>query len=272
VTEYRLPRALTRAEITALVEYTKGQWSDGIGEGCFDDYSKQTGINVSAFPIPYDDDAVQIQVIDDGVLAAKRSPLFSAAKKGDTKRLRALLDKGEDIEAKGQWQHTPLMWALSHQQIEAVLLLISRGANVNYKTKDGATCIRLATMYGNVPVLAALINAGANVNETDERGATPVMWAANRGFLEALQLLLDHGADVDAQDTLQGHTALMYASPNRLDIVEHLLRRGANPRARSKAGLTAHEEALQQAKWEQSRPDRAKLWEKKAQLLATDER
>jgi hypothetical protein len=34
-TEYRSPRSLTPAELRALVSYTMGQWSDGIGENLF---------------------------------------------------------------------------------------------------------------------------------------------------------------------------------------------------------------------------------------------
>ncbi len=34
-TEYRSRRALTPAELRALVEYTMGQWSDGIGENLY---------------------------------------------------------------------------------------------------------------------------------------------------------------------------------------------------------------------------------------------
>lgn len=34
-TEYRSPRPLSAAELRALVEYTMGQWSDGIGDNLF---------------------------------------------------------------------------------------------------------------------------------------------------------------------------------------------------------------------------------------------
>src|SRR5262245_64400933 len=38
VTEYLVPRKLDQSELAALVEHTKGQWSDGIGEACFEPY------------------------------------------------------------------------------------------------------------------------------------------------------------------------------------------------------------------------------------------
>jgi uncharacterized protein len=231
VTEYRAPRKLKKSELTALVAQTKAQWTDGVGEGCFADYEERTGIGIS-FPIPYgdnyDDSEVQAKQIDDGVEVPGVSLLLKAAKKGDVKKLALLLDGGEDIEAKGQFEHTPLMRALGSQQKGAALLLIARGANVDYKTSDGASCIQLAAMFGEVDVLAAIIDAGANINERDDTAMTPVMWAANRGHLDALRLLIERGADVNARDDC-GRTALVYIWPDRLDIKEYLLKHGAVP-------------------------------------------
>lgn len=39
ITEFDSPRVLTAEELSALLDYTKGQWSDGVGEGCFDQFS-----------------------------------------------------------------------------------------------------------------------------------------------------------------------------------------------------------------------------------------
>jgi hypothetical protein len=275
VTEYRAPRKLKKSELASLVNFTLSQWSDGIGEGCFDDYREKMNISVSVYPIPYDEAAVQVSQIDDGTKTAKRSPLFAVAKKGDVKKLQVLLEKGEPIEAKGQWGHTPLMCAVANDQVEAALFLISHHADVNHKTKDATNCMQLATMLGNVRILTALIEAGANIDERADRGATPVMWAANRGHLDALRLLIQRGADVNALDTLS-HTALMYAQPERLHVVEFLLEHGADPNLRTHDGLTASQEALQQAEWERKSPwkrlDRSELYERKAQLLKQYER
>lgn len=274
LTEYLAPRKLKSSELALLRDYTLGQWSDGIGEGCFDEYREKTGIDVSVYPMPYDDTAVQTRQIDDGTKAAKRSPLFAAAKKGDVKRLQMLLEKGESIEANGQWEHTPLMCAVAGDQAEAALFLISQRADVNYRTKDATNCMQLASMHGNVRILSALITAGANIEERDDRRATPIMWAANRNHLDAVRLLVERRADLNAQD-VSGHTALMYTSSHRLDILEFLLKHGADPNIRSKDGLTASEEAMRQAEWERKstlkRPDQVAFHEGKAQFLKQHE-
>jgi hypothetical protein len=282
LTEYRSPRKLKKSELATLVAYTKSQWSDGIGEGCFDDYRVKTGISISVYPMPYDESEVQGTQVDDGTKTQKRSPLLAAAAKGNINRIQALLEKGESIEARGQWQYTPLLTAVANDQVDAAQLLISRGANVNYKTEGGKSCMsgincmQLASMRGNVRMLAILIEAGANVNETDDRGATPVMWAANRGHVDALRLLLERGANINACDAWSCHTALMYTPPERMDIVELLLNYGADPNLRTKDGLTASQEALQQAEWQRKSTfageERPKLYEHKAQMLKTHER
>lgn len=221
VTEYQSPRKLTRSELSELVEHTTGQWSDGVGESCFLAHTDATGVSISVYPIPYDDDAVRVEQIDDGAKAKKASPLFAIIRKGDLKKLAASLDSGADIEAQGKWGHTPLMFAISNQQPEAAELLIARGANVNHQTSEKTTAIQLAAMWSNMRLLTALIAAGANVNVRDERGASPLMWAANRGPLEAVKLLIERGADVKAQDD-SGETALGYAKQDPPNILELL--------------------------------------------------
>jgi hypothetical protein len=227
LTVYHSPRKLQKSELQALVEFTKGQWSDGVGEGCFSNHAALTKANISlsVYPIPYDDKAVRIEQTDEGVAPPKRSPLFTIIRKGDIKELKSHLDKGEALEARGQWGHTPLLFAIANGQPEAALLLISRGANVNHPADERTTGLQLASMHGNVPVMQALIDAGASVDPRDSRGMTPLMWAANRGHVEALQLLIQRGADINALDG-SGQTALTYAGPEHSDIVE-LLGHGA---------------------------------------------
>jgi uncharacterized protein len=251
VTEYRSPRELKKSELQALLKETQGQWSDGIGEGCFGYYFDESGVSIDPYPIGYEDAGVTIEQIDDGVRTPRKrySLLFKAAEAGDTARLSALLDKGEDINSRNKHDQTPLMWSILHGQTDAALLLIERGADVNLRSKDGASAIK-AAINGDLKVLRRLIDAGADVNMRDDRGATPAMWAANRGDVDCLKALIEAGCDLNLQDTMEyneGHTALMYATPARLDVVELLLTHGADPNIRNKAGHTASEEALFQA-------------------------
>ena len=122
----------------------------------------------------------------------------------------------------------------------------------------GGNCIHLAAMTGNTLVLSRLLKQGVDINARDGLGATAVMWAANRGEMAVLIMLISHKADVNCRDADDrgGHTALMYADPNRLDVVKYLLEHGADPNIRTRDGLTASEEALQQAEGNRRMPYR----------------
>jgi len=116
------------------------------------------------------------------VASAKDSneALFAAARKGDVAAVKALLDKGVDVNAKTRYGATALSYACDRGNIELVTLLIERGADVN--TKD--------TFYG----------------------ATPITWASNNGHTEVVKLLLDKGAkgvDGVLMDAVESKNAAM---------------------------------------------------------------
>jgi hypothetical protein len=46
ITEFTAPRNLTESELTSLVDYTSGQWSDGIGSNFSQSFATATRINI----------------------------------------------------------------------------------------------------------------------------------------------------------------------------------------------------------------------------------
>jgi hypothetical protein len=49
LTEYKSPRSLEENEVSALVEYTLGQWLDGIGSNFSQEYQMKKGVSVAFF-------------------------------------------------------------------------------------------------------------------------------------------------------------------------------------------------------------------------------
>src|SRR6185295_12326751 len=87
---------------------------------------------------------------------------FAAARKGDTAAVKALLDKGVNVNAKTRYGATALSFACDHESVEMVKLLLERGADPN--TRD--------TFYGEAPI----------------------GWAISKGNVQIVKLLLDKGA------------------------------------------------------------------------------
>ncbi len=245
VTEYHAPRALKPRELAALVEETRAQWSDGLGEGAFDAYADETGIRIDLFPTEPRGEVTAEQV-DDGVKVPRKrySPLLKAAEAGDTAKIAKLLARGEPVNCRDRYGFTPLHLAIQGRHTEAALLLIERGADVNAAGDEATPPLSLAAMRELVEVARALLDRGAEVDARDDRGATPLMWAANRGAIETARLLLDRGADPNAQDTMEGDagsTPLMYLSPRYPELGRLLLARGADPQVRNGRELSAPE-------------------------------
>ena len=187
--------------------------------------------------------------------------LFDAAKKGNISTVQALLDKGEDVNAKDKDSMTALMYAVMAGHTNIVYLLLDKGADVNVKAKGnkgGVTALILAAKRGHTDILQTLLNAGADVNAKDNRASkflalycyyvfddyykesrTALMYAARYGYADIVQTLLDNGADVNAEDK-DNSTALMWAAfKGHEEAVKALLDNGADMNVRNKDGKTA---------------------------------
>jgi len=108
---------------------------------------------------------------------------------------------------------TPLMLAAAEGSVRKVKRLIARGANVNARNRQGATALMYAILSGSVEVARILIENGADVDARDCNGKTALMQAVDRGNIDIVKLLLENGADTDIKDK-KGCTALNFASRN----------------------------------------------------------
>jgi ankyrin repeat protein len=182
---------------------------------------------------------------------ALADPIHDAARKGDVKKVQALLQADPKlVNEKDNLGDTPLHVAALHGQVEVAQALIAAGADVNAKnnyapftpgdlwpylspsnhpdpvallsvhafdqrdTLNGYTPLDLATFAARYkPLVELLVAKGANVNSQASSGATPLFWAIMRDQKDEAKFLIDHGANVNAADAY-GDTIL--------DIVLHL--------------------------------------------------
>jgi ankyrin repeat protein len=169
--------------------------------------------------------------------AGRESPIFAAARSGNTAVMQLLLGHGGDANAKepGRGQ-TALMWAVAEKHADVARVLIAHGADVKAKTvpvrtagpgrgtfgglgggmggasngANGFTPLLFAVRVGDLASVRVLVDAGANVNDVAADGLSALVLATVRAHADIAIFLLDKGADANLAGG--GFTALHWAS------------------------------------------------------------
>ena len=206
----------------------------------------------------------------------KRTALHDAASNGHLEAVTALLDYGENIEAKNDEGQTAFHSAAANGHDQVIKLLAKEQANIHATvTKSERTALHCASEAGHESTVEALLGLGLGVNARMNEGETALQRAVLKGNRAVMKVLLKHGAAVDivgpnyvtalhyaaefdrvemVQDLLgtspsvkliearsgTGETALLVAARRRsLEVVQELISRKANIKAKDKEGNTA---------------------------------
>jgi ankyrin repeat protein len=153
----------------------------------------------------------------------RQDRLIKAISKGDTEKVHALLEKGADVNTRGNDGFTALDMAAGHGHTDIVQALLSQGADMNAKDNDGITALMGAAFEGHTDTVHALLEKGADVNAKDNNGGTALMRAAQEGQTDTLQALLANGADVNAKIN-DGGTALKKAKEGGHEEIVRILK------------------------------------------------
>lgn len=128
-------------------------------------------------------------------------PLYAAIDRGDLALLRALIERGVDVDQiAGPAPLPPLHWAVA-KGLDFVKLLVDAGADVN--CRDSAGWTPLATAVGNniLDVAEYLIRHGADVNVTSSDGMALIDLAKKSSSEQMVRLLRANGANKTLQTT-----------------------------------------------------------------------
>jgi hypothetical protein len=160
--------------------------------------------------------------------------LLKAANTGNLQAVNTLIEHGVNVNAKGQYNITPLYLASYHGYTDVVNKLIWHDADIHIKTETVIledcyeSIIKDIKIWRNVVKRAQeefeirqgkgslfsyekelvlyleeyeqLIDIIAEINDTRLKGVTPLIAAAQNGHFDITQLLVAHGAQIHEKD------------------------------------------------------------------------
>ena len=126
--------------------------------------------------------------------------IHEVAQKGDVVKVQALLQQNSAlVNAKDEFDRTPLHWAVQGVHFEVVQLLIEKGADVNAKDNARITPLHIASFYSHEEIAKLLIDKGAEINAKNKTLWTALSFAEFADQENMAALLIKMGADQKIQ-------------------------------------------------------------------------
>ncbi len=149
-----------------------------------------------------------------------------------------LLDKGADVNATDSLGITPLIQAVSTNQMNKLQILLKAGANVNHTDELFRTALSIAIENNDAEIVKVLLENGADSEQIFKENprnmlpSKPLTLACIKRNAEIVKLLLKHKANADiifGQENVWSksplETAAFYSTP---EIVQLLIDNGAS--------------------------------------------
>jgi ankyrin repeat protein len=146
----------------------------------------------------------------------------------DVGLIKRLIAKGADVDAKGSRNETPLYWAAARGNLTVAKVLMDNGADPNVYGQAFGTILQHTINLGHRQMAQLLVENGAKPNQRDPSGRTELHLAAIKGYAGLARLLIDSRADIHAVDR-HDRTALYYAAKHGYrSVADVLTTAGAN--------------------------------------------
>ena len=136
-------------------------------------------------------------------ISAANARLLTAAAEGRMDAMVAALTEGAEIDARDEYDVTPLISALRGDAPDCARFLLQRGASVTRSTKGYGNPLAWAACYGHHDLVGELLNDGADPNADSDGYYYPLrmcaMYRTESGPAIA-RTLIAAGADVHRVD------------------------------------------------------------------------
>ena len=152
--------------------------------------------------------------------------LLYEIQEGNIDKVKLLLDKGVDINAKGSIGWFPLLLAYKKNRVDIMKLLLDKGADTELTFKPYGFTILADAIHNYKDTMAKLlIEKGANVNVKLFDIAPVVFERLSRTDIEIFNLLIDKGLDINIRNH-RNETILIHACYDcnySMEIVKKIL-------------------------------------------------
>ena len=157
-----------------------------------------------------------------------------AAERGQVDIVRLLLEKGVDLEERGEYGWKPVHLAAHWGHDDVVHLLLEKGARLDIFT----ACLR-----GDIEAMGRLLAADPSLATTPGLGNAPPLHCATA--LPVARLLIDHHARLDTVDSMDNTPLGSALNRSARDVAVYLLEQGADATPCDLAALGLTERLLQ---------------------------
>lgn len=165
------------------------------------------------------------------------TPLFRASINEEDMMVHLLLERGANPEAKNSGQATALICAAEEQFEEIVELLLRYKARVDARDQWEWTPLHRAQVKQESELVTKLLlDYKADVEARCQKQRTPLHGAAEWGNTRTVPILLEYKADIEAKDSAERtplHVAIEY---RQTEMVIQLVKHGADVMARNGDG------------------------------------
>ena len=167
-------------------------------------------------------EAEEILRENDAPTGAEKS-FIAAIQTNNTEAVRALLDKGADVNEPAYTSKTPLHYASHSRNMEILKFILSKGADVEARTEQGFTPLGYAVGLNHPDNCRALLEAGADVNTIDNWSRTNLNVAAALKLEEVVGVLLEFEANPNTLDASH-YSSLDVAEEFGTEAITELIR------------------------------------------------
>ncbi len=167
-------------------------------------------------------EAEEILRENDAPTGAEKS-FIAAIQTNNAEAVRALLDKGADVNEPAYTSKTPLHYASHSRNMEILKVILSKGADVEARTEQGFTPLGYAVGLNHPDNCRALLEAGADVNTIDNWNRTNLNVAAALKLEEVVGVLLEFEANPNTLDASH-YSSLDVAEEFGTEAITELIR------------------------------------------------